>query len=216
MERVREVSNSVTSPGREGAASLVATCSRRGFRSRISKSRAGATSLEFAILAVPFWLFLLFLFEISLDFYVQLALDYAVQQGARTLQTGGGNAALSAAMFKTDCMCPPVAAFLNCNQITVNVFPVTTTDYYTNALTGAGSIPLSGGTLSTSSWGFSPGGTDEIMFLQAIYTSVSVVGMLLPSMSVPSGSGRVHVTTSSIGFLNEPFNTSTTVCGVAS
>ncbi len=176
--------------------------------------RRGATALEFAILAVPFWLFLLFLFELGMDFYVQLALDYAVQEGARRLQTGGGNAAASAAAFKADCMCPPVAAFLNCNQISISLFPVTTSDYYLNAKTGAGSLPITNGVLSTSGFSFGTGTAVQPMFLQAVYTSVSIVGGLLPIMSAVSGSGRVHVTTSSIGFINEPFNSSSQVCGV--
>ena len=160
-------------------------------------------------------LFLLFLFEVGLDLYVQLALDYAVQEGARELQTGAGNAATSVASFKTNCLCPAIAGFLNCNQISLNVVPMTGTDYYTNATAGAGSIPLSAGSLDTSGFTFVPSGSDAPMFLQAVYTSVSTVGLLLPMMSVKYGSTRVHVTTSSIGFVNEPFSTSSSVCGVA-
>jgi Flp pilus assembly protein TadG len=186
--------------------------------------RRGATALEFAILAFPFFLLLLFLFELGLDFYVQLALDYAVQEGARKLQTGAGNAATSADVFKNDCMCPPVAAFLNCGQLTLNVFPVPNTvagsggsgtgDFYSNAQAGAGSLPINDGTLSTSTWNLAAGAPNQLMFMQAIYTSVSVVGLLLPQMSAISGSGRVHVTSSSIGFINEPFTAGTQVCGV--
>ncbi len=160
-------------------------------------------------------LFLLFLFEVGFDLYTQLALDYAVQEGARELQTGAGNAATSAATFKTNCLCPAIAPFLNCSQISLNLVPMTGTDYYTNALTGAGSIPMSGGGLSTSGFAFAPSGSSTPMFMQAIYTSVSVVGLLMPSMSVMYGSSRVHVTSSSIGFVNEPFPTSNTVCGVS-
>jgi len=183
--------------------------------------RRGATALEFAILAFPFFLLLLFLFELGLDFYVQLALDYAVQEGARKLQTGAGNAASSSDIFKNDCMCPPVAAFLNCSQLTLNVFPVPNTspgvgtgDFYTNAQAGAGSLPISNGTLNTGAWNLTTGSGSQLMFMQAIYTSVSVVGLLLPQMSAVSGSGHVHVTTSSIGFINEPFTAGTKVCGV--
>ena len=103
-------------------------------------------------------LFLLFLFEIGLDLYVQLALDYAVQEGARELQTGAGNAALSVSVFQNDCLCPKVAGFLNCNQIVLNIAPMTSADYYTNAVAGAGSIPVSANGLNTSSFAFIPSG----------------------------------------------------------
>ncbi len=179
-------------------------------------ARRGSTALEFAILVIPFWLFLLFLFELGFDFYVQLALDYAVQEAGRLLQTGAGSAATSASVFKTDCVCPVVAGFLNCGQISLTAYPVTTTDYYTNAQAGGGFVPLNSGALNTGSWGFATGAPNAPMFLQAVYTSVSIVGMLFPSMSVAYGSTRVHVTTSSIGFLNEQYPTLTTVCGVNS
>ena len=179
------------------------------------QSRGGATALEFAVISVPFWLFTLFLFELGMDFYVQLALDYAVQEGARRLQTGAGSTAASATIFKTDCMCPTVSGFLNCGQITVTVYPMTSSDYYANAQSGAGFIPLSSGELNTSSWSFNTSGADTPMFIQAVYTSVSIVGLLLPSMSVLTPTGRAHVTTSSIGFINEPFTTPSTVCGTS-
>jgi Flp pilus assembly protein TadG len=169
--------------------------------------------MEFAILAIPFWLFMLFLFELGCDFYVQLALDYAVQQGARELQTGQVASTATATVFKNDCLCPAVAGFLNCSQITLSVFPISTTDYYANAQTGAGFVPVSAGSLSTGSWSFTTGTANTPMFLQAVYTSVSIVGQLLPSMSVLNGNARVHVTTSSVGFLNEQYPVQTTFCG---
>ena len=160
-------------------------------------------------------LFLLFLFEIGFDLYVQLALDYTVQEAARELQTGAGNAATSAQTFMTDCLCPRVSAFLNCSQISLNVAPMTNVDYYANAVAGAGALPVSANGLDTSGFVFTPSGSDTPMFMQAIYTSVSPVGLLLPMMSVKYGASRVHVTNSTIGFVNEPFTSSNSVCGVA-
>jgi len=180
------------------------------------RGRRGTTALEFAMLAIPFWMILLGLIELGLDFYVQLALDYAVQEGARKLQTGAANAASSVTIFKTDCLCPIVAPFLNCNQISLNVYPVSTADYYLNAQAGGGTIPLSNGTLNTSSWSFSTSGAATPMFMQAIYTSVPVVAGFIPGFAVKSAAGPVHVTSSTIGFINEPFTSSSTVCGVSS
>ncbi len=200
---------------------LVFNCSKRldsipmklGRTRTLLSARRGDTALEFAILAIPFWLFMLFLFELGCDFYVQLALDYAVQEGARELQTGAVAANATVTQFKNDCFCPAVAGFLNCSQITLTAYPVTTADYYTNAQAGAGFIPQSSGALNTASWSFSPGATNTPMFLQAVYTSVSVIGQLLPSMSMASGNTRVHVTTSSVGFLNEQYPSQTAYCG---
>jgi Flp pilus assembly protein TadG len=180
------------------------------------RGAGGTTALEFAILCVPFFMFTLFLFEIGMDFYIQLALDYAVQQGGRKLQTGAGNAATSATVFKTDCLCPAVAGFLNCSQISLTVYPLSTSNYYTNGQAGAGSVPISGGKLSTASWSFSTGGPSTLMYMQAIYTSVSIVGGFVPGMSTASSAGRVRVTTSAVGFINEGFTAPTTICGASS
>jgi Flp pilus assembly protein TadG len=189
----------------------------KGIRVRaLLATRRGATALEFAILVIPFWLFLLFLFELGFDFYVQLALDYAVQEGGRFLQTGAGSAATTATIFKNDCVCPAVAGFLNCNQITLTAYPITTTDYYANAQAGAGFTPVTSGSLNTGNWGFASGAANTPMFLQAVYTSVSIVGLLLPAVSLKSGNARVHVTTSSVGFINEQYPASTKICGVGS
>ena len=185
-------------------------------RAGLFGQRRGSTAMEFAILSVPFLLFLLFLMEIGFDFYVQLALDYGVAQGAWKLETGAGNAAASAAVFMTDCMCPAVSPFLNCNQISISVQPMTAADYYTAASGGAGSIPSSGGTLNTAGFGFNPGGSNTPMFMQAIYTSVSTVGLLLPVMSMNTSAGRFHVTNSTVGWVNELFTPSSTVCGLSS
>jgi Flp pilus assembly protein TadG len=173
--------------------------------------RRGTTALEFAILSIPFMLFFLFLFELGFDFYVQLALDYGVQEGARRVQTGNAQAA-TAQTFVTNCMCPAISSLLNCAQISVNLQPVTT-DYYTVISDGGSAVPVTAGKLNTSAFGINPGAANQLMFVQAIYTSPSIVGLLLPSMSVSNGTTRVRATVSTMGFINEPFgNGSGTAC----
>ncbi len=158
--------------------------------------------MEFAILAVPFTAFLLFLFEVGFDYYLQDAVDYAALCGARSVQVGR-QAAVSALDFKNKYVCPPVAGLLNCNAITVNVLPVTP-DYYTQAI---GQVPIVNGVLNTASYTFTPGTQDQLMLLQIIYTSPTFVGQLVPSWNtaLPT-SGFAHVTFSSIGFVNERHN----------
>ena len=51
-------------------------------------ARRGAVALEFAILAFPFFLWLLFIFELSYDLFTQEALDGALQAAVRQIQTG--------------------------------------------------------------------------------------------------------------------------------
>ncbi len=168
--------------------------------------RAGTTAVEFAVLGVPFLMFFLFLFEVGLDFYMQTALDYVVAETSRRVQIGAGQSAVSAAAFKAQYVCPVAAGLLNCNGITIGVQPVTT-DFYTQSV----AVPTAGGVLNTSGYSYCPGAPGELMLVQAVYASPTVVGMLVPGMSVLSGSSRVRVTTSSMGFVNESFTGPDTV-----
>jgi len=168
--------------------------------------RAGTTAVEFAVLGVPFLMFFLFLFEVGLDFYMQTALDYVVAETSRRVQIGAGQSAASAAAFQSQYVCPVAAGLLNCNAITIGVQPVTT-DFYTQQLT----TPTTGGVLNTSGYAYCAGTPGQLMLVQAVYVSPTVVGMLVPGMSVLSGSSRVRVTTSSMGFVNESFTGPDTV-----
>jgi len=172
----------------------------------IRAGRAGTTAVEFAVLGVPFLMFFLFLFEVGLDFYMQTALDYVVAEVSRRVQTGAGQSAASAAAFQSQYVCPVAAGLLNCNSLTIGVQPVTT-DFYTQQLT----VPATGGVLNTSGYTYCAGTPGELMLVQAVYVSPSIVGMLVPGMSVISGSARVRVTTSSMGFVNEYFTGPDTV-----
>ena len=161
----------------------------------------GTTALEFAILSIPFFTFLLFLFEIGFDYYLQASLDYAIQEGARQIQTGNAQSAPSAAAFKAQYVCPNLGGLIDCNSIYLNVTEITS-DFYTQGSIGP---PLTGGTLDPSKYAFCLGLPNQLMLVQAIYTSPSIIGLLVPSMSLPFGSGRVRVTSSSVGFINEPY-----------
>lgn len=172
-----------------------------GMGSRRGLGVRGTTALEFGILSFPFMLFIMFLFELGMDFYIQIALDYAVTQAARAIQTGAAQSTTSSAAFKALYVCPPVSGLLNCNQISINSFQVTT-DFYSQ---GAATVPTVNGKVSTGSWGFCAGQANSLMEVQAIYISTSLVGGLLPSMAMATTQGLQRITQSTMGFLNEPF-----------
>jgi Flp pilus assembly protein TadG len=54
----------------------------------LRRDQQGSAALEFAIVALPFIMFLLFLLELGYDFFAQVALDYGVQTAARQIQIG--------------------------------------------------------------------------------------------------------------------------------
>ncbi len=132
---------------------------------------------------------LIFLMELGFDFYAQVCLDYGVQTAARQIQIGTAQDSNTAAIFQTNYLCPALAGLLSCSSVTINVIPITN-DYYA-------AIP--------ATYTYCPGGPDQLMLLQAIYTSPSLIAAIVPSMATATADGFVHVTMSSAAFMNEKF-----------
>jgi Flp pilus assembly protein TadG len=159
-------------------------------------------ALEFAVVALPFTVFLVFLLEIGYDFFAQVALNYGVQTAARQIQIGVAQGANSAAVFQTNYLCPALTGLLPCSSITVNVLPVTS-DYYSSV---SATLPTNAaGNLDMSGFTYCPGKPNQLMLVQAIYTSPSLVSAVIPSMATSTAAGLVRVTFSSTAFINENF-----------
>jgi Flp pilus assembly protein TadG len=170
--------------------------------SGLRRERRGSTTLEFAVVAFPFIIFLVFLLELGYDFFAQVALNYGVQTAARQIQIGAAQGANTAAIFQTNYLCPALSGLLPCTSVTVNVMPIVS-DYYTNV---AATLPTNAaGNLNTSAFTYCPGGPNQLMLVQAIYTSPSLVSAFIPSMATATAGGLVRVTLSSTAFINENF-----------
>jgi hypothetical protein len=178
----------------------------------------GAVALEFAVLAVPFLLLVLGAMEIGYDYFVQAALDNAVNLAARGVQVGAQQIANgeSGADFVKTSVCPALGGLLNCDQLYVAVTPIsagTGTDYYDYLSANPPSLANVTGTGGGAVGGADPvhtGNGCQVMILEAYYLGPTFLGTLIPSFSVvsplPGAGGRlVHVTYSGAGFINENF-----------
>lgn len=177
---------------------------RHGGLAILCRDRRGGAALEFAVVSLPMLTMLLFLVELGYDFFAQVSLDYGVQTAARQLQIGVAQSASTAADFQDKYLCPVVSGLLPCSSIAMNILPVTT-DYHTAV---SGTMPInSSGQLDTTSYRYCPGRPNELMLVQAIYTSPSLIAAIIPAMATASADGFVHVTLSSTAFINENFPT---------
>ena len=178
----------------------VATRERRR-RLSLWKDRRCATATELAICAVPFFSMLLGLMDAGYDLYIQAELDTAVNNAARGVQVGTitGKSGMTSAQLAAQSVCPNLHGLLNCNLLVVGVIHVPT-DYYQDqnpiTLTTASS---SGGSVCTGSGG-------QLMLLQAWYLGPTFVGRLIPAFSTVYNGQRVHITSSSAGFVDEFFS----------
>jgi Flp pilus assembly protein TadG len=173
--------------------------------------RRGTVALEFAILAVPFLILALGTFEVGYDFFVEAALDNAVHVAARSVQVGtaqGAATGSAATEWVASSVCPALRGLLDCGQLYVSVTTIpsgTGQNYYTYITANPPS--LTGITGSSDSVCTGTGG--QLILLRAYYLSPTFLGLLVPDWSQASpvgGSGRVHVSFASAGFVNENFS----------
>lgn len=199
-------------------------------RSRRARGRQAAVALEFAIVALPFFTWLLFLFELSYDLFTQEALDYALQGAVRQIQTGGAASITSGTAFISQALCPAAKGLLECNKMWLRVTAVSTItqiagggatvagDYTPPTTNGAVPINATGLDLSqytnlananTGSGATNPyciAAPNQAILVSVVYVGPSLIGGLLPGVLSTSFYGNtVHPTLSTAGFVTEAF-----------
>ncbi|PCH47563.1 MAG: hypothetical protein COC23_01645 [Hyphomicrobiales bacterium] len=113
----------------------------------------GAAAVEFALVAIPFFVFVGAIFELTIHFFVSSVMNTAVADMARELRTNQVTAGThSEAEFKQYLCDKPMMAMFNCDNLIVDVQVVATF--------GAPGIPRNpNGTINSAGMGFNPGGT---------------------------------------------------------
>jgi len=176
-------------------------------------ARQGSVTLEFAILSIPFFMWMLAIFEISYDMFMQSALDDALHTAVRAIQTGNAQYLTNGQSFITSFICPAANGRLICANVYVNVSAAnfaTGQDYYN--LT-SGSLPVSGNVLSLSNYSgassFCNASPQQFLLVSAIYVGPTFLSGLLPGVfSVKYGGKAVHATLATTGIVTEPYSAS--------
>lgn len=174
---------------------------RHGGPSAFWRDRRGGAALEFAVVSLPMLTMLVFLAELGYDFFAQVSLDYGVQSAARQIQIGTAQSSSTAADFQDKYLCPALSGLIPCSSVAVNILPVIR-DYYADA---SADFRDASGRFDTSAYRYCPGKPNELMLVQAVYTSPSLIAAIIPAMATASAGGFVHVTQSSTAFINENF-----------
>ena len=186
---------------------------RRWGRQYRHRDRRGVVALEFAIISVPFFLWMLMIFEMSFDMFTQSALDDALHQAVRAIQTGNAQYLTNGQAFITNYLCPAANGRLICRNMYVNVQAATFLsgqDYY-NITSGA--LPVSGNTLVLTNYqgstSFCNAQPQQFLMVSAIYVGPTFLGTFLPGMfSVQYNGQRVHATLATTGIATEPYTSS--------
>lgn len=168
---------------------------------RFHRSEDGATAVEFALVAGPFFLMLFAIFETGLMMFSEYAVENGTARAARMIRTGQVQiAGITASQFK-QIVCGRIASFLDCeNRLYVDV-----RSYTSFSAIASPSAIGSDGELSDDvkvNSHFSPGKPLEVVVVNVYYDWK----LFTPGLSHMANlaNGR-RLLTASAAFRNEPF-----------
>ncbi len=138
----------------------------RAFFSRIGADQSGATMVEFALVGIPFLLFLIATFDIGFIYWANKELENATNDAARMVRTGQAQAAnMTQAQLKAEA-CKHVVILVDCAaRLRLDVRSAATFGDIAppNPLNGSGALK------SDSDFTYSPGGADQAVLVSAFF-----------------------------------------------
>jgi Flp pilus assembly protein TadG len=147
------------------------TSARRGSSSdqrwpRLYHSQNGATMIEFALIAVPFFILLYGTIEIGFVYWANQELENATGHGARLVRTGQVQAgAINQAQLKTE-ICSQTAVLVGCaTKLRLDVRSAGTF----GGITPPSPLNGSGGLKEDAEFSFSPGASNDVVLVSAFY-----------------------------------------------
>lgn len=166
------------------AAQSAISRARRAF-GRFTRNPSGATAIEFGIVVVPFFGFVLLILQVGLYHFSLQSLDFAVRQAGRTVMTGRVSSSVaSASDFKTSYVCPNVFFTIDCGKLILNSFRVgkssdssasTGVYAYLNATTKQLNAPVT----NPATQSFCLGGPGDYIYIDAAYPYPNFMKRLL-------------------------------------
>lgn len=170
---------------------------------QFASDKRGLAAVEFAMIAIPFFLLIFGLLEVCVIFIMSSILEHGASEAARQIRTGQfQQAGFDQTRFKSD-ICDELFGLLSCDsrlQLDVRTF---------SDFAGAGNPdPLDPATqeLDTGSFLFSPGAQNQIVVVRVFYTWDLLIPVLSAPLSNMNGDRRLLQAT--IAFRNEPFGNS--------
>lgn len=165
-----------------------------------AEDRRGATAVEFALIAAPFFFIILGLFEVALVFIMSTTLEHGINEAARTIRTGSfQTAGLTQAQFRNS-VCAELFDLLDCDtnlHIDVRRFD--------NFAGSTNNSPIDPDTdeVDTGQFQFDPGGPDDIVVARVFYEwqlNTPVISGPLANLS-----GNRRLLQANVAFRNEPY-----------
>jgi Flp pilus assembly protein TadG len=163
------------------------------------RKRTAATLVEFAVIAIPFFILIMGIIEVGLIFWAGYELENATAAAARLVRTGQAQTSGYTVDQLRSQLCQNVIILSNCTtkvQLSVQTFSTFA------GITSPSSVNQSGG-LKTN-FTYSPGGPGAIVFLVAFY-EWPLTTPLTSATLANLGDGN-YLLQSSVAFRNEPYS----------
>jgi Flp pilus assembly protein TadG len=173
----------------------------KGAPASLLGDRAGATAVEFALVAAPLVFMLFAILELAMVFLVASTLENATSNVARTIRTGqvqsgGGGSANSI----RDSICANLGWLQSQCQANLSV-DVRTYAQFTN---GAAPSPINNGKFDTSALMYAPGDPGQIVLVRAFYRWTLMTPFLKGALA--NLDNGVTMLTATTTFKNEPYS----------
>ncbi|WP_419907708.1 TadE/TadG family type IV pilus assembly protein [Hoeflea sp.] len=151
---------------------------------RLRRDENGTAAIEFAVLAIPFFLLVFAIIETCIAFAAENTLNYAVDKLGRELRTGqmtfatGESTDITEDEFRTR-LCAEVSMMFACGADVDDRLFVDLQNYGDFASIPT-DVPIVAGKLDDSSFDFDPGGASTINVLRAYYNWRVTVDLFRP------------------------------------
>ena len=164
------------------------------------RDRRGATAVEFALVALPFIIMMLAIFEYAIVYLVTVTLDSATTDAARLIKTGQAQqSSMTSTQFKS-LVCSDMGWLTSqCNAslyVDARVF--------SNFAGESSPTPVSNGKFNQSQLQFSIGGPGSIVLVTTYFQWTLLTPALQAGLS--NMSGGIDVITARAAFRNEPYS----------
>ncbi|MBP6013880.1 MAG: pilus assembly protein [Alphaproteobacteria bacterium] len=170
----------------------------KSFLRRFRRAKDGAAALEFAVVGLPFFLFMFAILDISLIFFASTTLENGIVSAARQIRTGQAQATnMTKDQFRS-LVCVEISMMLGCDSrlgIDVRKYAGFGNAQFDNVLDQDGNL--------TGDFQFNPGDPGDVVVVRAFYTwpvLTPIVGEAFQNMA-----GGHRLVETSIAFRNEPF-----------
>lgn len=182
---------------------------------RLFHSKDGAAAIEFALLAIPYFLIVFAIVETFVAYTAEQLVANAVDTMGRKLRTGNVTVTDKTAATYMDqtkfrrAFCGEISILIQCSEAEINTASKLFIDAkpYTNFSDMPTTIPTANGDLNTTGLGFAPGGSGTKNMLRAYYkwdVTTDLIRPYITNVRPTSGSNYFLIVETSV-FKNEDY-----------